>query len=250
MMLTEERHQLILQLLNDRNAVTVSELSALLHISESTIRRDLNTLSEMGKLNKVFGGATSLAQSSGIFETAVAKRAVTMSEEKTAIGEYAATLIHDDDFVYIDAGTTTLRLIDFIENRNATYVTNGIIHAQRLIQKQLNAYVIGGKIKPLTEAVVGASGINSLEGLNFTKAFMGTNGIDLKAGFTTPDIDEARIKETAVRKSYMTFVLADHTKFRKVCAMSFAPLRIGCIITDTCPDKKYLEKTVIKEVVQ
>ena len=249
-MLTEERYQRILQILDDRNAVTVAELSRQLSISESTIRRDLNALAEMGKLNKVFGGATSLAQSSGIFETAVAKRAVTMSEEKTAIGEYAATLIHDDDFVYIDAGTTTLRLIDFIENRNATYVTNGIIHAQRLIQKQLNAYVIGGKIKPLTEAVVGASGINSLEGLNFTKAFMGTNGIDLKAGFTTPDIDEARIKETAVRKSYMTFVLADHTKFRKVCAMSFAPLRIGCIITDTCPDKKYLEKTVIKEVIQ
>lgn len=247
-MLTEERYQRILQILNDRNAVTVAELSQQLNISESTIRRDLNALAEMGKLNKVFGGATALTQSSGIFETDVANRANTMSEEKTAIARYAATLIHDDDFVFIDAGTTTLRLVDFITNNKATYVSNGIIHGQKLVQKGLETYIIGGKIKPLTEAVVGAVGIKSVEGLNFTKAFMGTNGIELQAGFTTPDIDEARLKEAAVRNSYMTFVLADHSKFRKVCAVTFAPLKIGCIITDACPDNTYNEKTIIKEV--
>lgn len=249
-MLTEERYQLILQLLDDRNAVTVAELSSLMQISESTIRRDLNALAEMGKLNKVFGGATALTRSSGVFETDVANRVTAMSDEKTAIGRYAATLINDDDFVFIDAGTTTSRLIDFIENKHATYVTNGIIHAQKLIKKHLNAYMIGGKIKPLTEAVVGSTGIHSLEGLNFTKAFMGTNGIDIEAGFTTPDIEEARLKSTAVKQSYLTFVLADRTKFRKVCAASFAPLKIGCIITDACPDNKYSEKTIVKEVTK
>ena len=247
-MLTEERHRRILQILGDRNAVTVAELSQQLNISESTIRRDLNTLADMGKLNKVFGGATALTQSSGIFETDVANRTNTMNEEKTVIARYAATLINDDDFVFIDAGTTTLRLIDFIGNTKAIYVTNGIIHAQRLIQKGLETYIVGGRIKPLTEAVIGSTGIKSLEGMNFTKAFMGTNGIDVDAGFTTPDIDEARLKEAAVRSSYMTFVLADHTKFRKVCAVTFAPLRIGCIITDACPDNKYSEKTIVKEV--
>lgn len=247
-MLTEERHELILRILNDRNAVTVSELSEQMKISESTIRRDLNALADMGKLNKVFGGATALRQSSGIFEIGVANRAETMSEEKTIIAQYAATLIHDDDFIYIDAGTTTSRLVDFIDNRRATYVTNGIIHAQKLSQKSLNTYIIGGKLKPLTEAIVGAAGIKSLEGLNFTKAFMGTNGIDIDAGFTTPDIDEARLKAVAVENSYMTFVLSDRSKFRRVCAASFAPLRKGCIITDSCPDKKYSDITIIKEV--
>lgn len=247
-MLTEERYQRILQILSDRNAVSVAELSQQLNISESTIRRDLNALADMGKLNKVFGGATALTQSSGIYETNVANRINTMSEEKTAIARYAATLINDDDFVFIDAGTTTLRLVDFISNSKAIYVTNGIIHAQRLIKKGFETYIVGGKIKPLTEAVIGTLGVKSLEGLNFTKAFMGTNGLDLTAGFTTPDIDEARLKEAAVRNSYMTFVLADHTKFRQVCAVTFAPLRIGCIITDACPDNKYHERTIIKEV--
>lgn len=248
-MLTEERYQLILQILDERNAVTVAELSELLCISESTIRRDLNALAGMGKLKKVFGGATALTKSSGIFETAVSNRVMTMSEEKTAIGRYAATLIHDDDFVFIDAGTTTARMIDYIENKNATYVTNGILHSQKLIQKGLNSYIIGGKIKPLTEAVVGVGALKNLEGLNFTKAFMGTNGIDVAEGFTTPDIEEARIKEAAIRNSYMTFVLADSTKFRKVCAVTFAPLKVGCIITDACPYKIFSENTIVKEVM-
>lgn len=247
-MLTEERYQLILQILNDRNAVTVAELSQQLNISESTIRRDLNALDEMGKLKKVFGGATALTQSSGIFETDVANRANTMGEEKTAIGRYASTLIHDDDFVFIDAGTTTARMIDFITNNKATYVTNGIIHGQKLTHKGFETYIIGGKIKPLTEAVVGTTGIKSLDGMNFTKAFMGTNGIDLNAGFTTPDIEEARLKEAAIHNSYLTFVLSDHTKFRMVSAVTFAPLRIGCIITDVCPENKYSEITIVKEV--
>ena len=247
-MLTEERYQLILRILDDRNAVTVAELSQQLDISESTLRRDLNALAEMGKLNKVFGGATALNQNSGIFETNVANRADSMSEEKTAIARYAATLISDDDFVFIDAGTTTLRLVDFISNSKATYVTNGIIHGQKLIQKGLETYIIGGRIKPLTEAVIGTMGLKSLEHMNFTKAFMGTNGIDMTAGFTTPDIDEARLKETAINHSYRTFVLADHSKFHQICAVTFAPLNVGSIITDACPDNKYHEKTIIKEV--
>ena len=65
--------------------------------------------------------------------------------------------------------------------------------------------MVGGKIKPLTEAVVGAESILSMKGLNFSKAFMGTNGIDLSAGYTTPDLEEARIKEAAINTSYMAF---------------------------------------------
>lgn len=81
-MLTQERYQTILQLLNEKNSVTVSELTKLLNTSESTIRRDLATLDEMGKLHKVFGGATSLRQTSGAFEDSVIMRENVMSEEK------------------------------------------------------------------------------------------------------------------------------------------------------------------------
>ena len=236
-MLTQDRYRAILDLLEEKNSVTVSELTKLLDSSESTIRRDLSALDEMGKLTKVFGGATSITRNEGVFEDAVSTRETVMSDEKDAVAEYCAKLIHDSDFVYIDAGTTTLKLVDHITNTNATYVTNGITHARMLIHKGMQ-----------TEAVVGAEAIKSINCFNFTKAFMGANGIDIGSGFTTPDIEEGLIKETAINKSYMAFVLADHSKFRRVYSVTFAPLQKCCIITDKLPTPDFSQATVIKEV--
>ena len=247
-MLTQERHHAILQMLSVREAVTVAELSQALETSESTIRRDLNTLDEMGKLKKVFGGATAIQSSTGVTESSFESRESEMFEEKTAIAQYAATLVHDGDFVFIDAGTTTYRLIDFLTNTEATYMTNGIAHARKLIQKGFDTRVVGGKVKPFTEAVVGVQAISYINRLNFTKAFVGTNGIDLAAGFTTPEPDEGAVKDAIVNKAYLTFILSDRTKFRKVYPVSFAEIHKGCIITDSVPDERFLQATVIKEV--
>ena len=249
-MLTQERYQSILSMVNEKGAVTVAELADWLNISESTVRRDLTALDELGKLKKVFGGATAIARREGIYEDSVSMRETLMREEKTEIARYSAGLINNADFVFIDSGTTTSRLIDFIENTQATYVTNGIVHARKLVQKGLNAYLIGGKVKAATEAVIGFEGIANLQNFNFSKAFMGTNGIDITAGFTTPDIVEAKLKEEAVKKSYMAFVLADHTKFRRVFSVTFAQLKTSCIITDSLPDNRFAKETVIKEVMK
>ncbi len=248
-MLASERYRTILNILSSRGSATVTELSQILKTSESTIRRDLNTLDGSGKLNKVFGGAVSIKPTEGVAEQAVPTREILMSDEKNSIAKYAAALINDDDFIYIDSGTTTSRMIDFIENTKAIFVTNGIIHAQKLLSKGLNAYIIGGKIKAVTAAVIGSGGIRSIENYNFTKAFMGTNGIDIQAGFTTPDIEEGRIKEKAIEKSYISFVLADHSKFRKVFPITFAPLKKCCIITDRLLCSEFSDKTVIREVI-
>ncbi len=183
-MLTQERYQSILSMVNEKSAVTVAELAEVLGISESTVRRDLTALDELGRLKKVFGGATSIAKPEGIYEDNVSLRENLMSEEKTEIARYSAKLINNSDFVFIDSGTTTSRLIDFIDNNKATYVTNGIVHARKLVQKGLNAYLIGGKVKAATEAVVGAEGIANIKSFNFSKAFMGANGIDIDSGFT------------------------------------------------------------------
>lgn len=249
-MLTQERYQSILSMVNEKSAVTVAELAEMLGISESTVRRDLTALDELGKLKKVFGGATSITKSEGIYEDTVSMREKLMSEEKTEIARYSAQLINNTDFVFIDSGTTTSRLIDFIDNNQATYVTNGIVHARKLVQKGLNAYLVGGKVKSATEATVGAEAIANLKNFNFSKAFMGTNGIDFKSGFTTPDVEEAMIKEAAVNHAYMAFVLADRTKFRRVFSVTFSPLRKCCVITDAMPDSRFAKETVIKEVMK
>ncbi len=247
-MLTLERYKMILDILSERDAASVTELAVMIGTSESTIRRDLIALDKEGRLRKVYGGATAINHTQGASEDEVTVRDVMMSQEKELIAEYAAGLINHDDFIYIDSGTTTSRLIDHIGNTNATFVTNGIIHAQKLLSKGLKAYMIGGKIKAVTASVVGAEGIRNLGKFNFTKSFLGTNGIDITAGFTTPDSEEALMKAKAIEKSFAVFVLADHSKFRKVYPVSFAELKMCCIVTDQLPYGGFSDKTIIREV--
>ena len=106
-MLTEQRFDIILKLLEERKSITVTELRELLDASESTVRRDITALDKAGKLTKVFGGAVALNHKVTAYEPTVAQKSELNKEEKKKIAKYAASLITSDDFVYLDAGTTT-----------------------------------------------------------------------------------------------------------------------------------------------
>ena len=111
-MLQKERHDKILAKLKRTHAVKVTSLAKEMGISESTIRRDINELDQMGRLKRVFGGAVSISSDMASRETDVASRAQIQVAEKDKIARYAATMINENDFVFIDAGTTTDRMID------------------------------------------------------------------------------------------------------------------------------------------
>lgn len=202
-MLTEKRYEVILNLLNEKNSVTVTEIKELLGISESTIRRDLAALDKARKLIKVFGGAVA---ADGGFTT---------------------------------AEPSVAQMIDFIKEKSATFVTNAVSHAQRLAAQGYRVYLIGGELKGTTEAVVGNQAILSLQKLHFSKAFLGTNGVGLKAGFSTPDYSEALVKQTAVEQARQVFVLADYSKFGNVSSVTFASLERGVILTDRRPPESF-----------
>lgn len=150
-MLTKTRQKEILKLLENRGSVTLQELKDHLNTSESTIRRDLNTLDAQGKLVKVFGGAVA-ADNMSIRDEQVSRREEKNLEEKRLIARYAASLIQDDDFVYLDAGTTTGCMLDYIsDTTTAVFVTNAPSHAQKLARKGMEVILIGGRLKQSTE---------------------------------------------------------------------------------------------------
>ena len=248
-MLAEERFNLILEQLNRRRTVTVQELCEMLNTSESTIRRDLTELDRMGKLNKVHGGAT-LPDSRFLADepTMEAKEAQAV-EQKRSIAQAAAQLINADDFVFIDAGSTTLELVRALagDALKASYVTNGVAHARVLAQKGCRVYLPGGLLRPQTEAIVGAATVSSIQQYNFTKAFMGANGVALEAGFTTPDPEEAAVKATAVHRARETWFLVDDAKFARVYPAVITELHSGAILTNRCPNPKYKQFTLVKE---
>lgn len=150
--------------------------------------------------------------------------------------------------IYIDAGTTTELMIDFIKESNAVFVTNGIVHAKKLIQKGFITYIIGGEIKLTTEAIIGVEAINNLRKYNFTKAFLGTNGVDLVRGFTTPDISEALVKGEAIKKSKEIYILSDSSKFNQINSITFSEINEPIVITTNLIDKRYKKHMKIMEV--
>ena len=146
-MLTEERFAKILSILEHMGSVTDQQLMTELDASESTVRRDLNTLDANGQLVKVHGGAILKNTVYSTIDDEVVHRKEQNREAKDKIARYAAGLITAEDFVYIDAGTTTERMIDYIANRQAVFVTNAIGHAKKLAEHGCKVYILGGEFK-------------------------------------------------------------------------------------------------------
>ena len=251
-MVSEKRFKVILDEVNRRGIVTVREITELLGTSDATTRRDFAALAQMGKLIKFHGGAKKLENDYILSEEDYSTKQDLNIEQKQKIARYAATLIRPRDFIYIDAGTSTFELVkqmkDIEFKSEIGIVTNAITHAAKLSRYGYGVHVLEGDIKASTEAIVGDAALSSIEKFNFTKAFMGTNGVHNKAGHTTYDLKESTLKNRAIANSREVYFLADDSKFGKVAPLSFARLDEGEIITTELKDDSYNEKAEITEV--
>lgn len=230
-MIAEERLSRIVNMVNERGAVSVPELMEELNASESTVRRDLQKLDRMGRLNKVHGGATRLREKYVVTDQSFDRRQTLHIKEKQAIAGYAKTLIEPDDFVFIDGGTTTMCLVDAIEETRAIYLTNSLPHAQRLLAKGCRTLLPGGEVKPATEVLVGSETVNTIRRYHFTVGFWGTNGAGLESGFTTPEFSEAAVKTISIEQTVRPYVLADPSKFDKISLITFAEFSAATVVT-------------------
>lgn len=240
-MLSKQRHLQILQMLKEKDSITLQEIKDRLHISESTIRRDLNTLDEQGLLVKVFGGAIVPQAKNNVLtkDDTVSLREEVHKEEKIRIARYAAGLVSEGDFVYLDAGTTTGSMIPYLPVNGVTYVTDSVSHAKLLAQRGASVRIIGGEVKATTEALVGSEAYMNLKMFHFTLGFFGGNGIDLETGFTTPDINEALIKQCAMEHSRKCYVLCDASKFDQISSVTFGGFETAFIITGDLHNEAY-----------
>lgn len=229
-MLTPERYQLIMDQIEKRDVVKIQELISMTNASESTIRRDLSTLEERGFLKRVHGGASKLSNSRQ--EPDMLEKSSKNLQDKLKIAEEAASLLEEGDCIYLDAGTTTLHMIDFIDpSKDIVVVTNGVMHIDALIRKGIPFYLLGGYVKHRTGAMIGGASLTAVSQYRFDKSFLGVNGVHIEAGFTTPDPDEALLKTKAVRQAKNAYVLADPSKFGEISFAAFAALGDAAIIT-------------------
>lgn len=247
-MLTEERFQRIISIVEENGSISVQQLTKELDTSESTIRRDLTVLDKEGMLVKVRGGAIAKGSTYTTSDDTVMHRKACNQEDKATIAKFAAQLIKPDDFIYLDAGTTTEMMIDYINEKNLTFVTNALTHAKKLAEKGYTVYIPGGEYKFATEAIVGEEAIESLSKYNFTKGFWGTNGVNPVNGFTTPDVKEAMLKKKVMENCKKRYVLCDSSKFSQISSVTFAEFDSACIITTHVDNEKYKKYNNILEV--
>ncbi len=247
-MLNEERKKQIVSIVEKNGSASVQELITLVNASESTIRRDLNELHKQGIIIKVHGGAVSKKSTIVSSDTPITIRKNLNMDVKINIGKYAASLIEEGDTIFIDAGSTTGMMIDYIDAKDVTFITNAVAHARRLSQKGYIVYIPGGYLKANTEAIVGSDAYAFLSNYNYSKAFLGANGITNSAGYTTPDPIEASIKECIFQNSRERFVLADSSKFGQVSAKTFGKFEDAIIITNKDSTNIYSKKSNVISV--
>lgn len=231
-MLTEERQDEIVKIVNASGAISVQELVNFLDISESTARRDLLALDKQGRLKRVHGGATAVKDEKyeADMESLQDKYSFHMLE-KRRIAQFAAANVKKNDFVYLDSGSTVEQMAEFLTGSEATFVTNSIPLAQKLGRNDVKVYILPGRVKGKTEAIIGSEMRDMLTRYHFTKGFFGANGVDIRTGCTTPDDEEAVCKRAAVGQCMQTYVLADGSKFGLSAHITFADIEQVTLIT-------------------
>jgi len=232
-MYAEERQQHILEHARAAGRVEVNALAEALDVTPETVRRDLTILERHGVLRRVHGGAIPVERLG--FEPGIETRSERFVAEKERIAKAALAHLPDEGTVLLDAGTTTLRLAELLpRDRELTIVTNSLGIAALVAQHQnLSLYLLGGRVRGRTLAAVGSWVTSALSGVFVDVAFIGTNGLSVQHGLTTPDQSEASSKRAMINAARRSVVLADHTKIGVDHFSRFADLSdIAALITD------------------
>lgn len=152
--------------------------------------------------------------------------------------------------IFLDAGTSTGQMIPLLVGKDITVVTTGVDNASQLADYQVATRMLPGTVKPATKALIGATTAHAMAACHFDLAFLGTNGVHLKYGLTTPDEEEAAIKRVAIERATQTVVLADPSKFGQVSFAKFGDLADATILTTALGQlaQYYEDQPTIKEV--
>ena len=232
-MYAEERQQHILDRARAAGRVDVNSLAETLDVTPETVRRDLTILERHGVLRRVHGGAIPVERLG--FEPGVETRTERYVAEKERIAKAALPHLPDEGTILLDAGTTTLRLAEIIpRDHELTIVTNSLPIATMVAQHPgLSLYLLGGRVRGRTLAAVGAWVTDALSDVFVDVAFIGTNGLSVERGLTTPDQSEAAAKRAMITAARRSVVLTDHTKTGVDHFSRFAELSdIAAVITD------------------
>ncbi|TPE42435.1 DeoR/GlpR transcriptional regulator [Pontibacter mangrovi] len=229
-----ERHQLILQRLQEEGRVSIQELSDMLEVSGVTIRKDLKLLEDKNLLFRTRGGAS--IHNPYTIERPINEKELIHADEKQKIAKAALTLIRDNDSIIIGSGTTVFQLARCLHPASHLTVITPAVKVTLELSTRPNVEVLqlGGLIRPNSSSVAGSQAERTLEGISCGILFLGVDGIDLDFGLSITNLAEASLNEKMIESAQKLAVLADSTKFGrrglgKVCSLD----QVHYIVTDS-----------------
>ncbi|MDD5603490.1 MAG: DeoR/GlpR family DNA-binding transcription regulator [Eubacteriales bacterium] len=254
----EERKNLLLQTLSSKGRMDIKEATDLLNISEATARRLFTQLQKEDKVLRTHGGVQiihSYDSPNDKFRYSFDDSRNVMSEEKESIGTSASTLIDSNDTVFLESGTTVLRLCTRLADRirqgavkNITVFTNSLANLQAL-DSVCKVILIGGEYRRERQDFAGFVSSKIIKNFRFTQCFLGADGVDMNEGFMATDIDTAQIDELIISRSEKATILLDSAKFNRRSLITFATFNdICCMVTDRNADEKIIRNMESKDI--
>ena len=245
-MFTEERQKKILDLIQKKGRLKISEMTRMFGVSEVTLRSDLSTLARQGYLTRTHGGA--LLHERSIFPgkavLSFGEKDVPNLAAKRRIGKKAAEFIADGMNILLDSGTTILEIArNLYKYKGLTVITDSIPVAVELSDHEdITVILTGGLLRSASLAVIGPESWSMLEKIHVQRAFIGARGVSLQRGFFCGNAVEGETKKRMIACAEETFAVVDSSKFGSTSLVPFASFEdFDYLLVDRL-DRNILEK--------
>jgi DeoR family transcriptional regulator of aga operon len=252
---TVARRARILDEIDSGGQVSVSDLSRTFSVSEVTIRNDLAQLERQNMLIRARGGAIKIRLRNIGVDSPLSDKMREHYREKQQIGQAAAKLISDGDTIILDSGTTTAEIAKNLgQFRDLTIITNALNVANILAENyDFNVFMPGGFLRKKSLSLVGVIAEENITRYYCDKLFLGVDGIDVKHGLSTPNVEEAHVNSIMTDIAKKVIVVTDSSKFFRRKFAFISPIsKINTLVTDsgiTAQDKQMLEQAGIEVII-
>ncbi len=233
-----ERQAAITEMVKGHNYVLITDIINKLHASDATIRRDIKEMEERRLVTRNQGAVIWNDTQDEQHKELVFYRQSQNIDSKKELGKYSASMVRQNDTLFIDTGTTMLELARNLEDIPLTVVTNDLPIAMELEKKyNISTIVLGGCVRRGTHTMVGSIALNNLKDFHFQKAFFSPAGIDQEGEFMFFNLYAMDVRQKAASASEEIIMVADHSKFGcKGFIKGFGFSQCSCLITDQVND--------------
>jgi len=245
----ETRQQQILEKIRLNGRMLVNELAGQLQVTEVTIRRDLVCLQKNGLIKKTYGGAVLTAPPE--MNISVRYRQTRNLAAKRVVGKLAASLIKDNDLIYLEAGSTCYEIIPYLaQKKNITIICNSLYLMSRLNEmSQHQILLIGGQYRPQRMDMVGPNAEAAIAQLSGFKAFTGADDITIDSGISGSDVVTVSFAKLVLQRAHEVIFVGDHTKFDNPALYKIADIdELDYIVTDEAPSEQWLSAATQKNI--